>query len=332
MSTLQKLVLGAFIACLIGLGLFLALVSTHLRQKVATLELRQQETQSALAEKNRELERERERATNAEVAVAAQEAKARKNPTEVLKLRGEVGRLQRENTTMGATNAISKATATPEARRMLREMQKGGMAVIYNSFAQSAKLSPEQKGKLNDLLADHIMDGLGYITTALRDKLPSDQVEASFAPLKAELERQIEELIGADGLTQYQGYTKNLLAAISAEQFKGMMTGSDTERNEKSTQLRKALEDALQTELINAGLPADYQAVPMLNLANIASEELSERSLKLMDSIYQRASASAGSFLSTEELAKFQDFRGLAMTNSRGALSMNRVMMAPISN
>ena len=204
--------------------------------------------------------------------------------------------------------------------------------MIYNSFAQSAKLSPEQKGKLNDLLADHIMDGLGYITTALRDKLPSDQVEASFAPLKAELERQIEELIGADGLTQYQGYTKNLLAAISAEQFKGMMTGSDTERNEKSTQLRKALEDALQTELANAGLPADYQAVPMLNLANIASEELSERSLKLMDSIYQRASASAGSFLSTEELAKFQDFRGLAMTNSRGALSMNRVMMAPISN
>ena len=81
-----------------------------------------------------------------------------------------------------------------------------------------------------------------------------------------------------------------------------------------------------------AGLPADYQAVPMLNLANIASEELSERNLKLMDSIYQRASASAGSFLSTEELAKFQDFRGLAMTNSRGALSMNRVMMAPISN
>ena len=81
-----------------------------------------------------------------------------------------------------------------------------------------------------------------------------------------------------------------------------------------------------------AGLPADYQAVPMLNFANIASEQKAEQSIKLMDAIYQRAAAGAGSFLSPEELGKFQEFRTTAINNSRGALNMNRAMMAPISN
>ena len=69
----------------------------------------------------------------------------------------------------------------------------------------------------------------------------------------------------------------------------------------------------------------------MLNFANIASEQQGEQSLKLLDDIYQRTAAGAGSFLSANELAKLQEFRATAISNNRGALAMNRAIMAPIS-
>jgi hypothetical protein len=146
------------------------------------------------------------------------------------------------------------------------------------------------------------------------------------------LQQQVEALLGQDGLAQYQDYTKNLLATLSAMQFKGMMSGTDAEKEQKSNQLRQLIQQQAQAALADAGLPGDYQTVPMLNFVNIASEQQAEQSLKLMDDIYQRAAAGASSFLSVGDLAKLQEFRATALSNSRGALTMNRAIMAPISN
>jgi hypothetical protein len=83
--------------------------------------------------------------------------------------------------------------------------------------------------------------------------------------------------------------------------------------------------------LAAAGLPVDYQVVPILNLVNIASEPQGEQALKLLDDIYQRAATRGISFLTADELTKFQEFRTTAINNSRAALALNRSMMAPIS-
>ena len=64
--------------------------------------------------------------------------------------------------------------------------------------------------------------------------------------------------------------------------------------------------------------------MPILNFRNIASEQEGETSLKLLDDIYQRVAARGNSFLSADELAKFQEFRTTAINNSRAALAMNR--------
>jgi hypothetical protein len=68
----------------------------------------------------------------------------------------------------------------------------------------------------------------------------------------------------------------------------------------------------------------------MLNFRNIASQEAGDKSLKLLADIYQRATQNAA-FLSPEDLAKFQEFRTAAINNNRTALTLNRTMMAPIS-
>jgi hypothetical protein len=331
MTTLQKAIIATVVAGALGVGLYQARVASNLREQVQTLK-QQQEGQAALSNQAQDLQRERDRATNALAALATEEAVRKKSPNEVLKLRSEVGRLRQENVQMGATNALSKATANPEARRVLRDTQKLGMSVIYKGLAQKMKLATDQTDKLNDLLADHIMNNVDQVTTMLRDKPTPEQMDALFAAQDATLQQQVEELLGQDGLAEYQDYTKNLLSTLSAAQFKSLLTGTEAEKEQKSNQLRQAIQASTQAALADAGLPADYQTVPMLNFRNIASEQATDQSLKLLDDIYQRASTAGNAFLTADEIAKFQDFKKTALNNSRGAITLNRTMMEPISN
>jgi transcriptional regulator with GAF, ATPase, and Fis domain len=146
------------------------------------------------------------------------------------------------------------------------------------------------------------------------------------------LQQQVQALLGTEGAAQYQDYSKNLLSTLTAQQFKEMMTGTDAAKEDKSKQLSQLMQEEVQTVLAGAGLPADYQTIPMLNFRNIASEQQGEQSLKLLDDIYQRVATRGSSFLSADELAKFQEFKTTAINNNRAALTLNRTLMAPISN
>ena len=84
-----------------------------------------------------------------------------------------------------------------------------------------------------------------------------------------------------------------------------------------------------QRTLANAGLPADYQMVPTLNFRNFASDEVGEKNLKLLDSMYEQVQNQASGFLTPEEVEKFGEFRKLAVNNNRLGLSVNRKLMAP---
>ncbi|MHC1765155.1 MAG: hypothetical protein AB9869_12790 [Verrucomicrobiia bacterium] len=110
------------------------------------------------------------------------------------------------------------------------------------------------------------------------------------------------------------------------------MTGTDEIKAEKAKQLSQALDESLREALANAGLPEDYQVLPILNFRNIASEQQGDLALKVLDDIYQRTARRGTAFLSPEELLKLEEFRGKAIENSRGALTLNRTMMAPLSD
>ncbi|HWQ91228.1 MAG TPA: hypothetical protein VN673_06130, partial [Clostridia bacterium] len=282
------------------------------------------ELQSALEE--------RDRATNALAALTAEMASLRRNPNEVLKLRGEVGKLRQENATIGSSSALSKLTADPASRKLLRDQQKQAMSMVYKSLARNLSLTPEQTEQFNDLLADHIMENVDQVTLVLRDKASPEEMDRIFAAQDAALQTKLSTLLGTEGATQYQDYTRKLLSSITTDQFKSMMTGDGDVREAKVKQMNQMLQEEVQSALSAAGLPADYQAVPMLNFRNIASEQNGERSIKLLDEIYQRFAARGSAFLSEEELAKFETFRAAAIQNNRAALSINRTVMAPIAS
>ena len=233
---------------------------------------------------------------------------------------------------MGSSSALSKVTSSPEAVKLLRDQQKLGMSMIYKGFTKTANLTKERTDALNNLLADHIMENVGHVTTILRDKLTSEQMNQLFVSEDAALRDKVQGLLGADGLAQYDDYNKNLLSTLTADQFKGMLTGDDAAKEDKSKQLRQLMQEEVLAALADAGLPGDYQTIPILNFRNIASESDGDRALQLLDAIYQRVAARESGFLSPDEIAKFQEFKTTAINNNRAALKLNRTLMAPLSN
>lgn len=252
---------------------------------------------------------------------------------EVLRLRGEVSRLKEELASERArTNgpsALSGIQSDPAMFKVIRDQQKMGMTMIYKDFAKRLNLPPEQTEKLNDLLADNVMENIDHITAVLRDGISPAAMDTIFAGQEAALQEKVQELLGPEGLSQYQEYTKRIGANITAEQFKDMLSGEKADKDSKARQLYDVIVKETEQTLSNAGLPADFQVVPSLNFRNIASESEAEKNLKLLDDVYGRAIAKAGGFLSPEDIAKFEEFRGKVVSNNRMALTLNRKMMAP---
>ena len=138
------------------------------------------------------------------------------------------------------------------------------------------------------------------------------EIDQLFSAQNSALQDQLQALIGPDGLAQYLDYTKNLGSTLTAAQFAGSLTGDPATVADKKSQLVQAMQQATQSALAAAGLPADYQTVPMLNFANIASEGQAAQSLQLLDSIYGQVAANASTFSHpgrTEQVPRIQDQR-----------------------
>lgn len=252
---------------------------------------------------------------------------------ELLRLRGEVARLRHEvaneRARTNGPSALSGIKADPAMWKVIRDQQKVGMAAIYRDFFKKLRMSSEDAEKFNDLLADNVMDNIDHITAVLRDGMSPAEMEPVFAGQEAALLEKVQALLGSEGLSDYQEYTRRLASNITAEQFKGMLTGETVEQEAKARQLYEVMLQQTQESLAKAGLPADYQTLPILNFRNIASEAEAEKNLNLLDSVYANVIAHSGTFLSPQEIGKLGEFRTNAVGAQRMALTMNRRMMAP---
>jgi RNA polymerase sigma factor (sigma-70 family) len=293
------------------------------------------ETLRQQAEANSRLAAENEELSKRLTQVNPPAPSSNHNPSlEVLKLRGEVGRLRRETAEVAASKTngpsiLSDIAANPEMMKMIRAQNKAALQMAYKDFAKKANLTAEQTEKLSDLLADNAVGCIEPIMEILRDGKTREEVNGLFDARDAAFLEKVQALLGPEGLAQYQDFTRDLVNHATAEQFKSKMTGETAAKEEKSKQLYRMMQEETQAALAAAGLSPDFQTAPMLNFRNIASEEEAERSLKLLDGIYERVAARAGSFLTADELKQFAEFRTAAISQNRMALAVNRRLMAP---
>jgi RNA polymerase sigma factor (sigma-70 family) len=327
MTTLQKTLIAAALAVVAGAGIYEARQAIQLRAQNQAL----QQQQAPLADQLQRLQRERDDATNRLAVLTDELARLKKNPSEVLSLRGEVGVLRQEKASAEAESAAGKAVANSETRKTIREHNKMVASGLYSELAKRLKLTPEQTGRFNDLLADRAMNNLDLTVQALRDHKSQAEVRQMFSALDTSFQGKVQALLGDDALTQYQDYTKNLGSTMFVESFGATLTGDPETVADKKSRLLQVMKDATQSALTAAGLPADYQTMTAMNPCNFASEEEGEQSLQLKDNILADVAARASVFLSADELSKWQELRTTAIKNSRNFILMERKLMAPVS-
>jgi predicted RNase H-like nuclease (RuvC/YqgF family) len=96
MTTLQKTIVASAVAVLAGAGIYEANQAANGRAAVQSL----QQRQTPLTEQLHELQRERDDATNKIASLTDAITQLRRNATDLLKLRGEIGRLRADDSTM----------------------------------------------------------------------------------------------------------------------------------------------------------------------------------------------------------------------------------------
>lgn len=330
MTTAQKFIVAGALVGALAVGIHQARRTNALEAEVLALQ-RQQEQARDLAGRLERTEHERDLARQQLAALQTVAKPPSKGSNEVLKLRGEVGRLRRENAEMGASSSLSKVTANPEARKMLREQQKMGMSAIYGDFVSKAKLKPELTEKLFDLQADLIMANVGHVTEMLKTKPGVDQIDKIFRAEEQVFAEQLETLLGPEAKAQYDQYSRSLLGTLTSLQFAGQLEGSAEEKKAKTKQIAQWMEEETQALRARSGLAEDFQFVPMLNFRNIASEQEADKSLQYLTDIYTAVAARGKGVLSASELEKLAAFQAQAIKNNRGALSLNRSMMEPLA-
>jgi RNA polymerase sigma factor (sigma-70 family) len=326
MTTLQKTLVTVTIGLLAGAGIYEAHHAAQLHHQVQSLEGELAPLRTQVGQ----LKQERDAAVH-QLAAASTPAAAQSNPVEILKLRGEVGALRAEKKQAGEKSALSKVTADPATKAMLRSQQKLGMSALYKDLAQRLGLNADATDKLNESLADGVMEGLDLVTQALHDGRTQAEINQIFAGADQRMQARIRTLLGDDGLAKYNDYSQNLASTLTAQQFAPQLTGDSEAKQSKQNQLQQAMQEATAAALQSAGLPPNSQVIPILNFANIASVDQGNQSLDLLDGIYADVAARSAAFLTPGETANFQNYRTNAIVASRAALTMNRTLMAPLA-
>ena len=93
----------------------------------------------------------------------------------------------------------------------------------------------------------------------------------------------------------------------------------------------RVMQEATQSALSAASLPANYQTLVAANPSNFASEDAAAYDIQLKDDILAQTAVSASAFLSADELNRFQEMRANAIKNTQNYILMERKPMAPVS-
>lgn len=251
--------------------------------------------------------------------------------SEVLRLRGEVGRLRQEQVrNSNGPSPVSALLDSPEIYKRVRSQQRAEMGAIFDDFVQSANLASNQVEQFQDLLADNVMTNIARVSSVLGGGKSREEVEQVFKDQEASLHNSLQALLGPEHFAEYQDYTRSLWSRLTSEACKSMMEGEEDVQEQRAERLRQVMQEEAQAAVASAGRDPDFQLVPFLNFRNIVSEEETEKNLALLDSVYQRVGARAAEFLSPDELKKFDEFHQYRIKENRMILTVNRKMMAPL--
>jgi RNA polymerase sigma factor (sigma-70 family) len=129
MTALQKTIVTATIAVLAGVGIYEARQASQVREQNRTL----QQQQAPLAEQIQQLQSERDEAKNRLALMADEIERLKSNSSELLKLRGELGRLKAEKNQV-RDSAANQSPSVAVSRWTPQQLTNAGIATPLDSL------------------------------------------------------------------------------------------------------------------------------------------------------------------------------------------------------
>jgi RNA polymerase sigma factor (sigma-70 family) len=232
MTTLQKTIVAAALAAAVGTGIYAVHQGAQLRGQIKSLE----DQQAPLTAQIQQLQREREQAAGQLATLREENArlKSGSTPTELLKLRGEVGTLRQRAVANEAksnlpSSGLDKMMNDPAMKEYIRQAQKEKLRSMYADLFKELKLTPEQTDQFLQIMGDMASKSMERITST---GTPNQSAIDALAGLGS----QLYTLLGDQGMARFKEYSDEIPARTTVTLLNGQL-GDNPLTAEQSAQL-----------------------------------------------------------------------------------------------
>ncbi len=297
MTALQKTLIVATITAAVGTGIYQAHQAATLRSQVQTL----QQQQKPLADQIQQLQRERGEAANRLVAATEEisRLKSADKLNELLKLRGEVGLLRQVLASVGAKSnspaiGFSKMLSDPVMREYFHQTQLNTLRSQFGHLFRDLKLTPEQTERVVQAMGDLFMKNTGKMYAIPQGTLSAAEITQAASEREAELQRQLQPLLGENGYAQFTEFRKGFPADATVDLVNGQLGANQLTdaQNARLAQIVKA-----EPFDLTRGISGDWDP------AFWGSPEDIDKHLQQVAESNQRIIQQSSGFLASDQLA-----------------------------
>jgi RNA polymerase sigma factor (sigma-70 family) len=288
MTTLQKTVIATAIVVAAGAGIYEAHQATQARKENEAL----QEKQAVLTKQVEALQLERDETSNLLAVASAAAPRPEQKPSEVLKLRGQVGALQQTLSSISATNTpksgIAKMMSDPAMREYIHQYQAKMIKERYEPLFKELKLTPENTEKFTQLIGNIWAKG----TDAA-----SGGGEATVQNVKEAVEKanqELQSLLGDAGVARYNEFNMEIPARTTIKLLDGRVGDNQLTDDQTARLIRVVMGEPFE---LTHGISGDWD-----NAYFGSQADFDEHMQKVQES-QQRILQQASSFLNSNQLS-----------------------------
>ena len=290
MTTLQKTIMAAALTLAAGTGIYAVRQSTQLRDQVQTL----RQEQAPLRAQIEQLEEERNRATNQLAAFRDENArlKSGQSTTELLKLRGEVGKLRQQSVadkTSVPASGFAKMMSDPAMKEFVRQAQMEKMRSMYADLFKELKLTPEQSDQFLQAMSDYATKSMARLTTP-----GQATAEPAAANASQELGMQLQALLGDPGIARFKEYSAEIPARTTISLLNAQLGDTSLSAEQSARLLQTVKAEPYDLTQGITGAP---------DKAFLGSQTDIDNFLQQVAQSNQRIIQQAGSFLTPDQVA-----------------------------
>jgi RNA polymerase sigma factor (sigma-70 family) len=296
MTPLLKTLCAAVLAASLGAGIYKSVEASRLRLQNQAL----QQQQTALAGQLQALQRQHNETAKQLAALQVENQRLSSAPKsdEVLKLRGQVGKLRQALSNVSATNrpssGIAKLLSDPAMKEYLHQAQLKLIKERYAPLFQELKLTPEDADKFTQLVSEQWLKVSGMASAVAPGDADQSEIRKEAADLRKDAESQLKALLGEAGYARYNQFTDQIPAQTTVKLLNGQL-GDNALSVDQSARLLQIVQAEPYT--LTHGIAGD------LDVAFFGSQEVVDGHLQQVAESNQRILDQAAGFLSAPQLA-----------------------------